>query len=233
MIQLYVHYDNTKLEVPTQSKQNEACQQSPEDAVINQPLCHCALCQKGWFLQSCGCRIQMTELCLLILKSLMQLKPEKQFYSMKDDINDFVSNHWCYVCNFPIFQKKRWKKMLLDTFNHCKAIDNGKEFGMRASFRIKNYKKDDSLSSEMQVPSNEYVFANEVSIEKPNEMKQINQEMTESFTELINELTKSSQLLKALEIVDLKNVGLYECFSSSQQRHCHKFEKFIKTLDSN
>ena len=100
-------------------------------------LCNCSLCKKVMFLKNNSNKIKTTTLCVLILKALKEIKPEKEFYSMRQDIYDFVSEHWSCVKGFSIFSKPNWKKMLLDTFNHCTHIETGRNYGLRASFRIK------------------------------------------------------------------------------------------------
>lgn len=101
-------------------------------------VCTCALCKKVMFLKNNSNKIKTTTLCVLILKALKEIKPEKEFFSMRQDIYDFVGEHWNCVKGFSIFSKPNWKKMLLDTFNHCTNIETGKNYGLRASFRIKN-----------------------------------------------------------------------------------------------
>lgn len=113
--------------------------------------CNCTLCKKVMFLRNNSNKIKTTTLCVLILKALKEIKPEKEFYSMRQDIYDFVGEHWNCVRSFSIFTKPNWKKMLLDTFNHCTNIETGKNFGLRASFRIKNKQeenKSENISQE-------------------------------------------------------------------------------------
>ena len=114
--------------------------------------CNCSLCKKVMFLKNNSNKIKTTTLCVLILKALKEIKPEKEFYSMRQDIYDFVGEHWNCVKGFSIFSKPNWKKMLLDTFNHCTNIETGKNHGLRASFRIKNKAEESkSETNEQQV----------------------------------------------------------------------------------
>ncbi|ELP93282.1 hypothetical protein EIN_056570 [Entamoeba invadens IP1] len=108
--------------------------------------CKCSLCKKVEFLKSSQNRVKTTALCVLILKSLKELKPEKEFYSMKQDIYDFVSEHWNCVSSFSIFKRQNYKKLLLDTFNHCSCIETGRNYGLRASFRLKEKKINESVA---------------------------------------------------------------------------------------
>ena len=115
-------------------------------------VCNCQLCKKYWIGIHSGNGINMTatSLCVLILQSLMELDPSKSFYSMKEDIYGFVVRHWqCVRPYFDLFSKKKWKKMLLDTFHHCNRIESGGGYGLKASFRLKVSARDSVVTDEI------------------------------------------------------------------------------------
>ena len=114
---------------------------APNSTETEQPMyaikCKCALCKKMGCMRTNSHKIKTTTLCILILKTLKEMKPEKDFFSMKQDIYGFVNEHKACLAGFSLFAKPNWKKMLLDTFNHCTKIETGKGYGLRASFRLK------------------------------------------------------------------------------------------------
>ena len=121
--------------------------------------CKCSLCKRMGCMRSNSHKIKATTLCILILKTLKEMKPEKEYFSMKQDIYTFVSDHRSCLTGFSIFDKPNWKKMLLDTFNHCTKIETGKTVGLRASFRLKN--NVDQQKTEASETSNESVGSSE------------------------------------------------------------------------
>ncbi|EDR28987.1 hypothetical protein EDI_180220 [Entamoeba dispar SAW760] len=125
--------------------------------------CTCCLCKRVVLLRNGLKKIKTTDLCILILKSLKELKPEKEFYSMKQDIYEFVTEHWNCVKDFSVFTKPHWKKILLDTFNHCTNIETGKNFKLRASFRIRSKTANDNKSESSESGAKTVVSSVELS----------------------------------------------------------------------
>ena len=87
--------------------------------------CECLLCKK--ITITTMPKIKTTRLCVLILKSLKYLKPELEYYSLKNDINSYIMDHWDLLSKLNQFKNGNWRKSLLDAFNHCNKIESGKE----------------------------------------------------------------------------------------------------------
>ena len=106
----------------------------------NNPMipCSCFLCQKSRLFEISNPKIKTTQLCILILKSLKNLYPELECFSIKLHINDFIKNHWSLLEKLKIFQSNQWKKSILDALNHCPSIECGKDFCHdRGYYRLK------------------------------------------------------------------------------------------------
>ncbi|KAL7718749.1 Uncharacterized protein QTN25_003707 [Entamoeba marina] len=100
--------------------------------------CCCCLCRKSQFFQYQNPKIKTTRICILILKSLKSLHPLQEFFSMKDDIYNFIHDHWWLLERLSIFQKTNWKKSILDSFNHCTSIESGKDVNnKRGCYKLK------------------------------------------------------------------------------------------------
>ena len=109
--------------------------------------CPCMLCSKTNLFASSQPRIKTTKLCALILRSLMSLKPEKEFYNLKEDIYVFISQHWSLLSKLKQFKNKAWKKSLLDAFNHCNLIESGKDIIQgRGYYRLRSGCTDDDAN---------------------------------------------------------------------------------------
>ncbi|KAL7722303.1 Uncharacterized protein QTN25_001050 [Entamoeba marina] len=105
--------------------------------------CDCPMCKKTSFFNSSSPKIKTTKLCVLILQSLQFLKPMNEYFSLKNDINAFITNHWNLLTKLKQFQAKNWRKALLDAFNHCSLIESGKDvFHNRGYYRLKQNKKE-------------------------------------------------------------------------------------------
>ncbi|KAL7719630.1 Uncharacterized protein QTN25_003329 [Entamoeba marina] len=181
--------------------------------------CDCGLCRKALFLQTSQSKIKTTSLCVMILKSLKQLKPLKDFYSMKEDIYDYVSDHWVVISQFSIFQKANWKKMLLDTFNHCSFIETGRAYGLRASFRLKDHKiKDDSSSVSVKTFD---------SSSSSQEVVEISQTLWSSFDSLVKQMNKNALLLESYGHTSHNiDCGFCSYYANSQLVSANGFEMF-------
>ncbi|ELP85405.1 hypothetical protein EIN_086870 [Entamoeba invadens IP1] len=101
-----------------------------ERTVTSSPVppkkCHCSLCQKKDVFQAEDPKMKTTKLCIIILKSLKEMHPDVEFFSLKNDINVFIKNHWALLSNLPLFKTNHYRKALLDAFNHCQMIESGK-----------------------------------------------------------------------------------------------------------
>ena len=76
------------------------------------------------------------------MKSLSTLFPEKEFFSLRNDIHPFIKSHWEKLSVFKQFQQKNWKKAILDAFNHCALIESGKEMtDKRGYYKLKDEQK--------------------------------------------------------------------------------------------
>ncbi|EMD44524.1 Hypothetical protein EHI5A_029860 [Entamoeba histolytica KU27] len=112
--------------------------------------CHCLLCQKSEISEGQDLKMKTTKLCVMILKSLKLLKPENEFFSLKNDIKEFITNHWPILSKLKQFKTPNWRKALLDAFNHCNLIESGKDVcHNRGYYKLKDHSKQqsDSLTS--------------------------------------------------------------------------------------
>ena len=94
--------------------------------------CKCCLCKEYEHIK--GTTIKTTKICKIILMSLMDLKPDLEFYSLKADIHPFILRHWHLLINFSQFKNKNWKKSILDAFNHSAGIESGKDFLQKTGY---------------------------------------------------------------------------------------------------
>ncbi|KAH3761131.1 histidine kinase [Pelomyxa schiedti] len=90
-----------------------------------QQICSCLICQRE------------TPLCLrkrryptwdkvirVVFYCLSQLYPSKKYFSLKDDVYNFVEEHWSRVC----LKKRRadhWRKSMQDTISHSNLFESG------------------------------------------------------------------------------------------------------------
>ena len=165
-------------------------------------VCQCPLCKKGCFLMSTTCKMKGTAVCVLILKSLMYLKPEKSSYSMKEDIYDFIQHHWVYLREISMFKKSNWKKLVLDTFNHCTSIETGKVCGQRASFRLKRMITSPCPSV---ITTSSCQSFNQSNVQ----VSQVSEEIKGIMNELSQELKQQNVLLNRLVKMDRTNEQFY------------------------
>ena len=103
---------------------------------IQKKSCECIVCQH--LSNGKITTIKTTKLCILILQSLMQKNPYQEYFSLKEDVNNFISSHWNILINFKQFQQKNWRKSILDAFNHCTKIESGKEIEKRGIYKLKD-----------------------------------------------------------------------------------------------
>ncbi|BFU20384.1 hypothetical protein KM1_130570 [Entamoeba histolytica HM-3:IMSS] len=165
----------------------------------SQYCCTCCLCKRVVLLTNGIKKIKTTDLCILILKSLKELKPEKEFYSMKQDIYEFVNEHWNCLKHFSVFTKPHWKKILLDTFNHCTNIETGKNFKLRASFRIRSKTSNDNKSESSESGTKTVVNSIELSpsVHSQNSSFEIDKpQYIQMFLQLQSLLYNNAALLK-------------------------------------
>ena len=177
---------------------------------FNNKNCNCCLCKKVSFLKNNSNKIKTTTLCVLILKALGEIKPEKEFYSMRQDIYDFVGEHWNCVKNFSIFTKPNWKKMLLDTFNHCTNIETGKNYGLRASFRIKN-KQDENTKSESFSESKNNEIYNDKSVARS---VMIDRNSNENYNANSSEMFNDHNLFENYDEMNTNNSMNYDSYNN-------------------
>ncbi|KAL7712218.1 H15 domain-containing protein [Entamoeba marina] len=124
------------------SSQPASVFQTPKTEEI-QSRCECCMCKKINFFNSTSPRIKTTRLCVLILQSLQSLKPSNEYFSLKNDINAFINDHWDLLVKLKQFQNSHWRKALLDAFNHCSLIESGKDvFHNRGYYRLKQNKNE-------------------------------------------------------------------------------------------
>ena len=71
--------------------------------------CYCDICKKRQFFLVPNPKIKTTRLCVLILRSLHCLKPTTEFFQIKTDIYDFITDHWELLSKLKIFQSSNWK----------------------------------------------------------------------------------------------------------------------------
>ena len=82
--------------------------------------------------------MKTTSICVLIMKSLHKFFPEEEFFSLSKDIMVFITHHWKILSTQKQFQKENWRKGILDSFNHCPAIESGIEhLNKRGFYRLK------------------------------------------------------------------------------------------------
>ncbi|EDS89144.1 hypothetical protein EHI8A_038770 [Entamoeba histolytica HM-1:IMSS-B] len=56
--------------------------------------CYCSICKKQQYFLVPNPKIKTTRLCVLILSSLRCLKPLNEYFQLKTDIYDFITDHW-------------------------------------------------------------------------------------------------------------------------------------------
>lgn len=145
--------------------------------------CTCCLCEK--ILHETEPIIKTTRLCILILKSLKQLKPTNEYFSLKHDINGFITDHWTLLSKLRQFQNTNWRKSLLDAFNHCNQIESGKEVcHNRGYYRLREMKKEvKSEKKQKKQPKQQ----NEKSEKKKKQKKEEQMEIDKAIQEHVEE----------------------------------------------
>ncbi|ELP90001.1 hypothetical protein EIN_403150 [Entamoeba invadens IP1] len=106
----------------SQNDTDSVAQNSKSDLV----QCTCSLCQSQDTFLMDDPKVKTTRLCVLILKSLKDLKPSVEYFSLRADINVFIEDHWKLLSKLKLFKSPNYRKALLDAFNHCNLIESGK-----------------------------------------------------------------------------------------------------------
>ena len=171
--------------------------------------CNCVVCRH--LSKESVTSIKTTNLCTLILKALHKRHPETEYFTLRTDINEFISEHWDLLIHFKQFQQQNWRKALLDAFNHCSTIESGKGIGQRGLYRLKqnhsNQKSHHSSHSDSQTNLNQItnekeneihskeIIQKDYEFERENNMLTITQEIKIMFDELENQMKYTEQLL--------------------------------------
>ncbi|EDR24714.1 hypothetical protein EDI_235160 [Entamoeba dispar SAW760] len=118
--------------------------------------CYCSICKKQQYFLVPNPKIKTTRLCVLILSSLRCLKPLNEYFQLKTDIYDFITDHWHLLGRLKLFQQQNWKKAILDAFNHCPQIESGKDKSVgRGFYKLKN-KYDNNASEKVELKTELY-----------------------------------------------------------------------------
>ncbi|KAL7717037.1 Uncharacterized protein QTN25_005629 [Entamoeba marina] len=171
--------------------------------------CYCCLCRKSQFFQYQNPKIKNTRVCILILKSLKSLNPHQDYFSMKDDIYNFIYDHWWLLEKVGIFKKIQWKKSILDAFNHCSSIESGKEVNNKRGFY--RLKIDNKLykSERMEYQRDIYSSMNDLQGIMAQNIKKlcflfVNNELPnhlQNYNFIINEVDKQKALIKHFSVL--------------------------------
>ena len=173
--------------------------------------CNCCLCEK--ISHETEPIMKTTRLCILILKSLQTLKPTNEYFSLKHDINGFITDHWAHLSKLRQFQNSNWRKSLLDAFNHCNQIESGKEVcHNRGFYKLRdmknenkgekkqkkqkqvNDKKKKTKKNEQKEMKNELHETNEMKIDQ-NEMYDLRNELYLNLQTLQMQMIENQNLL--------------------------------------
>ena len=166
---------------------------------LNEFNCECSLCLGKHKLTQTT--IKTTKLCKIILLSIMSIKPNIEFYSLKQDIHPFITKHLMKLKHLKQFQQKNWKKSILDAFNHSTGIESGKTYLHKNGFyRLnKNYFEKQNHQNDSQdlcfilpsSPSN----SQEMNVEFELNLT-LEKELSIQFSVLKNQLRELKQILE-------------------------------------
>ena len=88
--------------------------------------CSCLFCKmRKVLIQSKY--IPWITLARIIFLSLMTIFPQRDYFSVKTDVPDFVHSHWMYLEQLKQFSSgSKWRKSTLDAINHSRYFESGK-----------------------------------------------------------------------------------------------------------
>eukprot|EP01112_Ceratiomyxa_fruticulosa_P011906 TRINITY_DN3277_c0_g1_i3.p1 TRINITY_DN3277_c0_g1~~TRINITY_DN3277_c0_g1_i3.p1 ORF type:complete len:350 (-),score=59.98 TRINITY_DN3277_c0_g1_i3:106-1155(-) len=113
---------------------------SHPSARINCPLTDCLLCKKGppANLAKSPSWISMLRVVLFCLSNSEQ-NANKEYFSLKDDVYDFIIVHWHLLCGSKSYKGRSWHKQVQDILSHTKDIfESGvNELGQKGFWRLK------------------------------------------------------------------------------------------------
>ena len=122
--------------------------------------CHCLLCKmKMVVLQNKY--IPWITLSRIFYLSLMSLHPEKQYFSVKTVIPNYIKSHWEILSKLTQFNDgAKWRKSMLDSINPSRFFQSGKDH-----FKISGYwkLKDTSIPFVENICSDECSDSNQMS----------------------------------------------------------------------
>ena len=193
--------------------------------------CNCLVCKT--LTRSQPSAIKTTKLCVLIMKVLQEREPEKEFFTLKTDVNEFISSHWSLLSKLRQFQQKNWRKCILDAFNHCTVIESGKDkFETRGIYRLKQNsfykitkkeeKKESSngIEKKQQEDYSKLLARKDYEFEKINHLMNIGDELQVIFSTLTDQLKHTQNILnhshlkKHLLPLTIKHINTFSTFQS-------------------
>ncbi|ELP84071.1 hypothetical protein EIN_212710 [Entamoeba invadens IP1] len=171
--------------------------------------CPCSICKKAVLYTSTPQKIKTTKLCVMILNALKEVHPHIEYFSLKVDIFPFVTTHWRILSVFKQLRGSKWRKALLDAFNHCTLIQSGKGVcKTRGFYKIKEAEDQTVSSSEASVRA----------------------ELAESFRCVSVSLRRDVSLLNKVQFVrHVLSQDEHAFFFNSTVSSIAKFEAFVES----
>ena len=88
--------------------------------------CTCLLCRMKMVIIDNKC-IPWICLCRIFFLSLRSIHPDKEYFSVKTDVPDFIHSHWACLSKLDQFHDSaKWRKSMLDAINHSRYFESGK-----------------------------------------------------------------------------------------------------------
>ncbi|ELP92128.1 hypothetical protein EIN_380750 [Entamoeba invadens IP1] len=173
--------------------------------------CYCTLCKKSQFFSVANPKMKTTRLSILILRSLHCLNPQKDFFSLKTDIYNFITDHWNLLGKLKLFQSVNWKKNILDAFNHCSQIESGLESSKgRGFYRLKKEDEQEDKATKVELLRELYEKYDELEVEVRKSLHKL------CLYNIKNGLQELEGKLTLLDVVDrqlafTKHIGTMRC----------------------
>ncbi|ELP86404.1 hypothetical protein EIN_030850 [Entamoeba invadens IP1] len=118
---------------------------------LTKQKCQCIICQRSDALIRQDDKMKTTKICVMVLKALQELNPTQEYFSLKEDIFKFIKAHWHILSFIKPFTSQKWRKAILDAFNHCTSIQSGKGIcKSRGFYKLKS--SENSKESSVEAP---------------------------------------------------------------------------------
>eukprot|EP01112_Ceratiomyxa_fruticulosa_P019837 TRINITY_DN6589_c0_g1_i2.p1 TRINITY_DN6589_c0_g1~~TRINITY_DN6589_c0_g1_i2.p1 ORF type:complete len:346 (+),score=74.02 TRINITY_DN6589_c0_g1_i2:128-1165(+) len=104
------------------------------------PLVDCLLCKKGppASLARSPSWISMLRMVLFCLSSSEQ-NADNEYFSLKDDVYEFIVIHWRLLCGSKTYKGRSWHKQVQDTLSHTKDVfeSGANKVGQKGFWKLK------------------------------------------------------------------------------------------------